>query len=85
MLQNASEGSALAVQQKFKTPPIFDVYSAYAGMSGDLACVEISAAQSAPLDAVAAIYSVGAKAAWILLGQALNVTSPFSRRRTTLR
>jgi hypothetical protein len=80
MLQNASglgDGSIVAAQA-FTTTPIFDVYAAYASMAGDLVGVDISAAQTAPFDAVAAIDTTGAKAAWVLLGQAQNETGPYT-------
>ena len=86
MLQNVSrrrhaETASPVAQQAFETTPIFDVYHAYASMSGDLASVNISAAaQTAPYDAVAAFDATGGAphAAWILLGQAQNETGPYS-------
>lgn len=78
MLQNASTttGDQTTVQQAFTTTPIFDVYAAYASMTGDLVSVSIGP-QSAPFDAVAAIDATE-KTAWVLVGQAQNETGAYT-------
>lgn len=71
VLQNASapgaDATSAASVQTFTTILIYDVYAAYASMAGDLARIDLgpAAAQTAPYDAVAAIDTAGAKAAWM--------------------
>jgi hypothetical protein len=67
----------------YVTTETWEVYIAYAAMTGKLVDVDVGDVQTAPFDALASVDTVGGSAS-IIVGQASNLTSGYTNREYTV-